>query len=84
MIKIEIIGINNDYKKQYLSIRQGTTVSELVKDILDIDTKYLNVGVFGKLKELTYTLQDKDRVEFYDKVVRIQRLKERIERIANE
>ena len=69
MINIEIIGINNDYKTQHLSIRQGATVSELVQDILDIDTKYLNVGVFGKLKELTYTLQDKDRVEFYEDIV---------------
>ena len=50
MINIEIIGINNDYKKQYLSIKQGTTVSELVKDILDIDAKCLNIGVFGKFK----------------------------------
>ena len=69
MINIEIIGINNDYKTKHLSIRRGSTVSELAKDILNIDTKYLNVGVFGKLKELTYTIQDKDRVEFYDKIV---------------
>ena len=47
MIKKELIGINNDYKTQYLSIRQGTAVSELARDILDIDTKSLNVGVFG-------------------------------------
>ena len=75
MINIEIIGINNDYKKKHLSIRQGTTVSELAKDILNIDTKYLNVGVFGKLKELTYTLQDKDRVEFYEKIVANPKIK---------
>ena len=75
MINIEIIGINNDYKKQYLSIKQGTTLNELVKDILDIDAKYLNIGVFGKLKELTYTLQDKDRVEFYEKIVANPKIK---------
>jgi putative ubiquitin-RnfH superfamily antitoxin RatB of RatAB toxin-antitoxin module len=75
MINIEIIGINNDYKKKHLSIRQGTTVSELAKDILNIDTKYLNVGVFGKLKELTYTLQDKDRVEFYEEIVANPKIK---------
>ena len=75
MINIEIIGINNDYKKKHLSIRQGTTVSELAKDILDIDTKYFNVGVFDKLKELTYTLQDKDRVEFYEKIVANPKIK---------
>ena len=50
MINIEITGINNNYKVQTLSIRRGTTVTELAKDILDIDTKYLNVGVFGSLK----------------------------------
>ena len=75
MINIEIIGINNDYKTKHLSIRQGTTVSELDKDILDIDTKYLNVGVFDKLKELTYTLQDKDRVEFYENMVANPKIK---------
>ncbi len=75
MINIEIIGINNDYKKQYLSIKQGTTVSELVRDILDIDAKYLNIGVFGKLKDLSYTLQDKDRVEFYEKIVANPKIK---------
>jgi putative ubiquitin-RnfH superfamily antitoxin RatB of RatAB toxin-antitoxin module len=77
MINIEIIGINNDYKTKHLSIRQGTTVSELAKDILNIDTKYLNVGVFGKLKELTYTLQDKDRVEFYEGIVADPKIKRR-------
>ena len=75
MINIEIIGINNGYKTQHLSIKQGTTVSELAKNILDIDTKYLYVGVFGKLKELTYTLQDKDRVEFYEKIVANPKIK---------
>ena len=75
MINIEIIGINNDYKIRHLSIRRGTTVKQLVKNILDIDTKYLNVGVFGKLKELTYTLQDKDRVEFYEKIVANPKIK---------
>ena len=75
MINIEIIGINNDYKTKHLSIRQGTTVSELDKDILDIDTKYFNVGVFDKLKELTYTLQDKDRVEFYENMVANPKIK---------
>ena len=82
MINIEIIGINNDYKTKHLSIRQGTTVSELAKDILNIDTKYLNVGVFGKLKELTYTLQDKDRVEFYERIVANPKIK-RINRTLN-
>ena len=75
MINIEIIGINNDYKKQYLSIKQGTTVSELVRDILDIDAKYLNIGVFGKLKDLSYTLQDKDRVEFYERIIADPKIK---------
>ena len=75
MINIEIIGINNDYKTQHLSVKQGTTVSELAKNILDIDTKYLYVGVFGKLKKLTYTLQDKDRVEFYEKIIADPKIK---------
>ena len=38
-------------------------------DILNIDIKHSKVGVYGKIMELSYTLQDKDRVEFYDNIV---------------
>jgi putative ubiquitin-RnfH superfamily antitoxin RatB of RatAB toxin-antitoxin module len=41
----------------------------LVTNILKKDINGCNVGVYGKLKELTYTLQDKDRVEFYEDIV---------------
>jgi putative ubiquitin-RnfH superfamily antitoxin RatB of RatAB toxin-antitoxin module len=82
MINIKVVGINNNYKTQSLSVRSGTTINDLAKDILDIDTKYLDVGIFGKLKELTYTLQDKDRVEFYERIVANPKIK-RINRTLN-
>ena len=82
MINIKVVGINNNYKTQSLSVRSGTTINDLAKDILGIDTKYLDVGIFGKLKELTYTLQDKDRVEFYERIVANPKIK-RINRTLN-
>ncbi len=41
----------------------------LVTNILKKDINGCKVGVYGKLKELTYTLQDKDRVEFYEDIL---------------
>jgi putative ubiquitin-RnfH superfamily antitoxin RatB of RatAB toxin-antitoxin module len=68
MISIEIIN-KKDYKPQFLVLQKGTTIHELVHDILNIDIKHSKVGVYGKIMELSYTLQDKDRVEFYDNIV---------------
>ena len=74
MINIEITGINN-YKIKRLSIKKGTTIGMLVNTILNIDTRKLNFGIFGKLKELSYTLQDKDRLEFYEKIIANPKIK---------
>tara|TARA_B000000475_G_C15580400_1_gene276223 strand:- start:193 stop:399 length:207 start_codon:yes stop_codon:yes gene_type:complete len=67
MIDIEIINNNKDYKSQYLTLEKGTTIQELVNNILNLDIKNYKIGVYGKIQQLSYTLQDKDRVEFYEK-----------------
>ncbi len=69
MIDIEIINSNNNYETQLLTVKKGTTVHELVNHILKLNAKCVIVGVYGKIKELSYTLQDKDRVEFYEGIV---------------
>ena len=75
MINIEIINYNKNYKSEYLNLKKGTTIHELVNNILSFDIKYCKVGVYGKIQELSYTLQDKDRVEFYEDIIADPKIK---------
>ena len=75
MIDIEIINNNKDYKSQYLTLEKGTTIQELVNNILKLDVKRYKIGVYGKIQKLSYTLQDKDRVEFYEDIVADPKIK---------
>ena len=74
MIDIEIVN-NKDYKSQYLTLEKGTTIQELVNNILNLDIKNYKIGVYGKIQQLSYTLQDKDRVEFYEDIVADPKIK---------
>ena len=74
MIDIEIIN-NKDYKYQCLTLESGTTINELVNNILKLDVKHYKIGVYGKIQHLSYTLQDKDRVEFYEDIVADPKIK---------
>jgi len=75
MIDIEIINNDTDYKSQYLTVEKGTTIQELVNNILNLDIKHYKIGVYGKIHQLSYTLQDKDRVEFYEDIVADPKIK---------
>ena len=75
MIKIEIINNNKDYKSQYFVLKEGTTIYELVNNILNLRIKHCKVGIYGKIQELSYTLQDKDRVEFYESITADPKIK---------
>ena len=75
MISIEIINNDNGYKSEYLSIKKGTTIHELVNNVLNLDIQHYRIGVYGKIQELSYTLQDKDRVEFYEDIVADPKIK---------
>ena len=75
MIDIEIINNNRDYKSQYLTLEKGTTIQELVNNILNLDIKNYKIGVYGKILPLSYTLQDKDRVEFYEDILADPKIK---------
>jgi len=69
MINIIVSDITINKYDLHLKLNEGTTIQMLVTNILKKDINGCKVGVYGKLKELTYTLQDKDRVEFYEKIV---------------
>ena len=75
MIDIEIINNNKDYKSQNLTLEKGTTIQELVNNILNLDIKNYKIGVYGKIQQLSYTLQDKDRVEFYEDIIAEPKIK---------
>ena len=75
MIDIEIINNNKDYKAQYLTLEKGTTIRELVNNILNLDVKHYEIGVYGKIQQLSYTLRDKDRVEFYEDIIADPKIK---------
>jgi putative ubiquitin-RnfH superfamily antitoxin RatB of RatAB toxin-antitoxin module len=74
MIDIELIN-NKDYKSQCLTLEKGTTIQELVNNVLKLDIKHYKVGVYGKIQELSYTLRDKDRVEFYEDIIADPKIK---------
>jgi putative ubiquitin-RnfH superfamily antitoxin RatB of RatAB toxin-antitoxin module len=69
MINIIVSDITINKHTLHLKLNEGTTIQMLITNILKKDISGCKVGVYGKLKELTYTLQDKDRVEFYEDIV---------------
>jgi len=77
MINIIISDATTNNHTLNLKINNGTTIEMLITNILMKDINSCKVGVYGKLKELTYTLQDKDRVEFYEDIVADPNIKRR-------
>ena len=69
MINIIVSDITINIHALHLKLNEGTTIQMLITNILKKDISGCKVGVYGKLKELTYTLKDKDRVEFYEDIV---------------
>ena len=69
MINIIVSDITINIHALHLKLNEGTTIQVLITNILKKDISGCKVGVYGKLKELTYTLKDKDRVEFYEDIV---------------
>tara|TARA_B100001093_G_C26543757_1_gene891456 strand:- start:362 stop:634 length:273 start_codon:yes stop_codon:yes gene_type:complete len=84
MIKIEIINSHNDYETQHINLKEGTTIHELVNNILNLDINNSAIGVHGKIQELTYTLQDRDRVEFYKDIIADPKIKRKNRAKINE
>jgi len=68
MINIYICDLKSKNKTKHMLIKNNTTIYDLL-DILLVTSKDINVGIYGKLVDISYTLQDNDRVEFYDKIL---------------
>ncbi|MBL6700586.1 MAG: RnfH family protein [Gammaproteobacteria bacterium] len=77
MINIIVSDITINKHTLHLKLNEGTTIQMLITNILKKDINSCKVGVYGKLKELTYTLQNKDRVEFYEDIVADPKIKRR-------
>ena len=75
MINIIVSDITINKHTLHLKLNEGTTIQMLITNILKKDLSGCKVGIYGKLKELTYTLKDKDRVEFYEKIVANPKIK---------
>ena len=77
MINIIVNDITISKEALHLKLNEGTTIQMLITNILKKDLSGCKVGIYGKLKELTYTLKDKDRVEFYKDIVADPKIKRR-------
>ena len=77
MINIIVSDITINKHVLHLKVNKGTTIQMLITNILKKDISGCKVGIYGKLKELTYTLKDKDRVEFYKDIVADPKIKRR-------
>ena len=77
MINIIVSDITINKHTLHLKLNEGTTIQMLITNILKKDISGCKVGIYGKLKELTYTLKDKDREEFYKDIVADPKIKRR-------
>ena len=68
MINIYICDFRSNEEIQHMVVRQNMTISALLDEVLDLP-KDINVGIFGKLMDNSYTLKNNDRVEFYEKIL---------------
>ena len=68
MIKIFLCDVKDNYTIKQMFIEPGTTISVLLSEILGLSDS-VNVGIYGKLLDKSYTLQDNDRVEFYERII---------------
>ena len=84
MINIIVSDITINKHTLHLKLNEGTTIQMLITNILKKDISGCKVGIYGKLKELTYTLKDKDRVEFYENIVANPKIKRKNRAKANE
>ena len=68
MINIFVCDLKSKNKIQQLIIEENTTISMLLNEVLKVSHD-IDVGIFGKLMDKSYTLKDNDRVEFYERIL---------------
>ena len=74
MIKICYCQHNDLYNLKQINIIEGTTIKEFIKDILKLEGE-IHVGVYGKLKDDSYIIQNKDRIEIYEVIIADPKIK---------
>ena len=67
-IKIFYYIPSNSDEIKTINIESGTSIRVFIRDILGYEVE-TPVGVYGKIVEDTYIIQDKDRVEIYEKII---------------
>ena len=68
IIRIQYCNPKNSHEVRSIEIKSGTTIAVLLRDIIKTECK-TTVGVYGKIKDDTYIIQNNDRIEFYDKII---------------
>ena len=68
MINIYICDLKSKNKIKHMFVNNNITISTLLNEVLGAPED-IDVGVFGKLVDKSYTLQDNDRVEFYEDIL---------------
>ena len=81
-IKVHYCFPDDDYEINSINIESGTNIGNFIHDVLGLD-KETPVGVYGKLKEVTYIIKDNDRIEIYEKILADPKIK-RKKRASNE
>ena len=74
MIKIQYCQYDDLYNLKQISLREGTTIREFIKDILKLEGE-LHAGVYGKLKDESYIIQNMDRIEIYEAIIADPKIK---------
>ena len=74
MIKIHYCQHNDLYNLKQTSLRKGTTLKEFINDILKLKGK-IHAGVYGKLKDGSYIIQNMDRIEIYEAIIADPKIK---------
>ena len=82
MIKIQYCQYDDLYNLKQISLREGTTIREFIKDILKLEGE-LHAGVYGKLKDESYIIQSKDRIEIYEAIIADPKIKRKSRAYGN-
>ena len=74
MIKIHYCQHNDLYNLKQIRLREGTTIKEFTMNILKLEGE-IHAGVYGKLKEESYIIQNMDRIEIYEAIIADPKIK---------
>tara|TARA_B100000035_G_scaffold286052_1_gene270076 strand:- start:2592 stop:2849 length:258 start_codon:yes stop_codon:yes gene_type:complete len=82
IIRVQYCFPKNNYQINTIDIAPNTTINDFIHNILKFDLE-TDVGVYGKLVDMTYIIKDNDRIEIYEKILADPKIK-RKKRASNE